>query len=546
MTKVKTRNSSGITLIALVLTIIVLLILAAISISMLSGENSILNRATQAKANTGLKQIDEKIKLANAAAITRGQGTLDYEVLKDELAKVLGTEGEDWTISAEDTNPWVVIVDGNEYPLSTRGTTGGGSQGGGSEDEVTELSIALTRTHQDVAPTVGENVGSVTSENIPIPTGFYAVSGTTKAGGFVISSVQNDNLANEAGGDQFVWVPVEQNQKLSLVVKSPDDITSIKLIDPSGAEMNLGISGSIGKNYSNTTITPTYNGLYTAEVTIGTEKTTETLLVRSLYAQDAFNDYFTDEWAASEEALNLWDARVGSPGNKTDIYQRLGNLADDEAFIAFAKQNTYVINGYTDTTENYTTSVNTYGGFYVGRFEAGLTARRTSGNPSTSVSDIQTANGLPLSQKNKDSYTNVTRSQASGLADNMYSGKSHLLTGVAWDRTLGWIINTSSKSLRQILIDSTEWGNYSNDTFSNTAGIAKTGEFSQTIANNIYDLAGNVNEWTSETGPYSIAPCVSRGGYYGSTGSSYPACNRGNYDTSYCGDRNGFRVALFL
>ena len=129
---------AGITLIALVITIIVLLILAAISISMLTGENSILNRATQAKTNTGLSQIDEKIKLANAAAIARGQGTLDYDILKEELAKVLGTEGEDWTISAKETNPWVVTVDGKEYPLSARGTTGGGQQGGGSQDDVTE------------------------------------------------------------------------------------------------------------------------------------------------------------------------------------------------------------------------------------------------------------------------------------------------------------------------------------------------------------------------------------------------------------------------
>ena len=161
--KISIKSNNGITLIALVITIIVLLILAAISISMLSGDNSILNRATQAKTNIGLSQIDEKIKLANAAAITRGQGTLDYDVLKEELAKVLGTEGEDWTISVEDTNPWVVTVDGNEYPLLARGTTGGGQQSGGSEDEVTELSIELKRTHQDADPSVGGNVGALKS-----------------------------------------------------------------------------------------------------------------------------------------------------------------------------------------------------------------------------------------------------------------------------------------------------------------------------------------------------------------------------------------------
>ncbi len=46
------NNNSGITLIALVITIIVLLILAGISISMLSEDNSILQKATDAKTNT--------------------------------------------------------------------------------------------------------------------------------------------------------------------------------------------------------------------------------------------------------------------------------------------------------------------------------------------------------------------------------------------------------------------------------------------------------------------------------------------------------------
>ena len=64
---------------------------------------------------------------------------------KEELAKVLGTEGEDWTISAKETNPWVVTVDGKEYPLSERGTTGGGQQGGGEENptELTNLVCEL-------------------------------------------------------------------------------------------------------------------------------------------------------------------------------------------------------------------------------------------------------------------------------------------------------------------------------------------------------------------------------------------------------------------
>ena len=59
---------SGITLIALVITIIVLLIIAGISISMLTGENSLLKKAAEAKELTDLKQLEEQDKI------------LDYEV----------------------------------------------------------------------------------------------------------------------------------------------------------------------------------------------------------------------------------------------------------------------------------------------------------------------------------------------------------------------------------------------------------------------------------------------------------------------------------
>ena len=57
------RKSKGITLIALVVTIIVLLILAGVSITMLSGQNGILNRAKEAKENTELAQAEEDEKM---------------------------------------------------------------------------------------------------------------------------------------------------------------------------------------------------------------------------------------------------------------------------------------------------------------------------------------------------------------------------------------------------------------------------------------------------------------------------------------------------
>lgn len=59
----KTRNSKGITLIALVITIIVLLILAGISIAMLTGDNGLLTKASKAKTDTEKATAREKVQV---------------------------------------------------------------------------------------------------------------------------------------------------------------------------------------------------------------------------------------------------------------------------------------------------------------------------------------------------------------------------------------------------------------------------------------------------------------------------------------------------
>ena len=60
------KNQNGITLIALVITIIVLLILAGVSIAMLTGENGILTKATSAKKESAIGEVEEAVKLGIA------------------------------------------------------------------------------------------------------------------------------------------------------------------------------------------------------------------------------------------------------------------------------------------------------------------------------------------------------------------------------------------------------------------------------------------------------------------------------------------------
>ena len=71
------KNQKGITLIALVITIIVLLILAGVTIAMLTGDNGILNKATGAVSDTEKATAEEAIKMEVYNNIATNEGTFD-------------------------------------------------------------------------------------------------------------------------------------------------------------------------------------------------------------------------------------------------------------------------------------------------------------------------------------------------------------------------------------------------------------------------------------------------------------------------------------
>ena len=104
---------NGITLIALVITIIVLLILAGVSIAMLTGQNGILTQAQNAKTTTENKSAEEKVKLAVMGA-RADDGTLTVGKLRTELANYGGTvEGNTFPVTA--------TVDGKSFTVDDKG-----------------------------------------------------------------------------------------------------------------------------------------------------------------------------------------------------------------------------------------------------------------------------------------------------------------------------------------------------------------------------------------------------------------------------------------
>ena len=110
------NNIRGITLIALVITIIVLLILAGVSIAMLTGQNGILTQAQNAKDKTEYKNAEEKVRLAVMGAMS-DDGTLTVEKLRTDMANYGGTiEGETFPVTA--------TVDGKSFTVNANGSVG--------------------------------------------------------------------------------------------------------------------------------------------------------------------------------------------------------------------------------------------------------------------------------------------------------------------------------------------------------------------------------------------------------------------------------------
>ena len=111
------NKSRGITLIALVVTIIILLILAGISISMLTGQNGILNRAQEAKEKTQVANEKEAIGLATMDALTEGKGTITKELLTKTMKSYLGKND----IELTGNGPWQYVGSDGAYTIGTSG-----------------------------------------------------------------------------------------------------------------------------------------------------------------------------------------------------------------------------------------------------------------------------------------------------------------------------------------------------------------------------------------------------------------------------------------
>ena len=241
------KKQTGITLIALVITIIVLLILAGVSIATLTGNNGILKQANTAKENNKVATAKERVQL-EAAGSFDNTGVFSKTIFKDNLKKNLGLTDSDIVDNADGTI--TVKIDG--YEIKVDGTTG--KVGDPSKGNETPSPSASVQPGIEVSKTVKDNYTDTNKEKATIPAGFTVdETENTISSGLVVRGPDRS---------EFVWVPVP-------------DINSMAQCSTAGGNCNLQLEGNTLKCTTHNS-TEIVGKLYATEIreNFGTENTT--------------------------------------------------------------------------------------------------------------------------------------------------------------------------------------------------------------------------------------------------------------------------------
>lgn len=235
--------------------------------------------------------------------------------------------------------------------------------------------------------------------------------------------------------------------------------------------------------------------------------------------------------------------------------------------------------------------VEKYNGFYVGRYEAGLakTIDECKTTQKSGDTQIYNVNGIPQARAGQIPWYHIDWNHARSNAENMYSNdnnkkcvKSGLITGTQWDVMLNKMLEKNNLEASD-LTSSVDWGNYVNtqinykgrigkiyyssgwyiqpfggitegktaiyETANTYADLLSTGASSEMGIYNIYDVAGNLQEWTDETSMHSTSDQyrVLRGGSALVKYDKEPSCyRRTEYNVDSLALVNGFRVVLYI
>lgn len=419
-------KNKGVTLIALAVTIVVMLILAGVTISVLNGENGIVKQAQKAKEESKIKELKEKVRIDIAGKrVENINGELRVSVLKEILDKYFDNVPVETQITSE-----TELKAKEEY--------------GKYEMKISDIDVG--EITYETSYTIFKDVNG---EQVPIPEGY------------IVSENSDENIVNkglvisDSRGNEYVWISC--------------------------------------------TVDSSSNKLQYKRTEWGVEK-------------DG-----TDNSRAIKDELTLKDIDVTYSKTDTD------NGINEE----ISKEIVAQINAEKE-------SIKKYGGYYIGRYEVGK--------------DNKTA----VIKAEQEPYVNIKWSKAYELAKGIGGGEgatTYLCSSYSWDTAINFIQNTTGKNYATSIIGFN--GNWKSQEVKDSSGkVIKPVNTAQrlntgltTALCNIYDMGGNVGEFTTELNPGTSETVVLRGGH---NYNNSPAGYRWDIVSGIANSYSGFRATLFL
>ncbi len=562
----KKLNNKGITLVALVITIIVLLILS--SIATYSGLNVVKSSkltvfTTEMKImQTKVNEIYQKYKDGNsieidgttyygenkksensnstildigqaldsvstqankvftesASGITNKDG---YKYWNNELVKKLGIEGVDGDFFVNVEKRSIVSYDGFTYE---------------GKDYYTLNQLPSNLYNVDYEnKNDGKPTFDITSEKISANKWKITISNIQYTGGYI-----EKWYVKYKKQEQENW---QTREDMSFTISEKGTYTiKIENDNISSEEKTLAIGllkpGEIAdktekNNYSDGTDTATVPQGFTVS---GLSE--EQIIANGLVIYDIpENEISSVDWNTTATKYNQF---VWIPVASADAYQRERSYPSyyDSNIDTTPANSTFTDTGYLpsniqpttdDATNNETaerTAVLKYNGFYIARYEAG--------NEKSKV----------VSKQNATVYTNETQESFKTIGKTMYGDsstyvKSAMCSGIQWDMVMKFVDGKKDGNNKNYDVRTYNEARHKGD----NVGVEKTGNNISDKVQNIYDLEGNCYEYVAEKNNTSI-PFVSRGGGYHNL-SYYRASER----YSFNGDANSnraFRSALYI
>ena len=625
--KEQLKTNKGITLIALVITIIVLLILAGVTIATLTGDNGILTKAQNAKEKNAQKTVEEQINLAVQASRINEGLVIDKDILEQELTN----NGIEITKSENDELPWTVKKDGYVYTISENGEvkekeglviTAGDIEilKGATEEKKVRAQILSGETGTIKWESTGNITLSEAGENeVTVKVNSNANAGetatvTAKVEGKTYQDSINVKIVAKVTGvtAEKIEVSIGDKSKIGKITAVPENAESVEVTsyvsqDITKATVDEKTGEVTGVQEGETTVTINAKGKLSGTVVTGTCSVKVTKLNHSevvvptitaagnlanndnikevregnIPIPEGYNYIKGDKiggavitdaasgeekvgnefvWVPVDEISKMASTDIGgTDANGNTNYRGVlynwytdvtGNTAYDwsadstgniePANLSSSYDSTSTNSSWTSTLyqEEYNKmikSVSQYGGFYVGRYEMSLNSETKNaeskyGATSANASDTDTNQWYGLYNRAK-TYAPENASQ---------KVVSSMIWGSQYDAMLKWMkgnkINVTSSSPTDLSIGTT-----SKNTTRVTGGANNGQTVSKDKLSNIYDLLGNIREWTQEA--ISTAYRISRGGYY--SGSYAPSSRTDNYPASTFSSY-GSRLTLYI